>query len=216
LRFWFTLKPTYGFINPTQLAESYKKMTDPINFQYPIETFFKQIEDGVRYASAGLQPYMEAQYVNIALLLILNAGAVPEACREWKRRTPVNQTWGGLRQNFARSQHEQRIISNTTSSAGYHTANVAARYVQTALPADGGCVTAMANLATATSADRDTVAVLTKTIATLTDQLSAKDMWVHAKEAEIKHLVSGRAITEAGATAAPAAAYVIKSYKTKK
>jgi hypothetical protein len=71
------LKQTYGFINPTQLAENYNKMTAPINFQDPIETLFKQIEDGVCYANDGAQPYMEAQYVNIAFLLILNTGAIP-------------------------------------------------------------------------------------------------------------------------------------------
>jgi hypothetical protein len=75
------LKQTYGFINPTQLAEHYNKMTAPINFQDPIETLFKQIEDGVRYANSGMQPYTEAQYVNIAFLLILNTGAIPDACR---------------------------------------------------------------------------------------------------------------------------------------
>jgi hypothetical protein len=48
------LKETYGFINPTQLAENYNKMVAPINFQDPIETLFKQIEDGVRYANAGM------------------------------------------------------------------------------------------------------------------------------------------------------------------
>jgi hypothetical protein len=37
------LKHTYGFINPTQLADNYNRMTAPINFQDPIETFFKQI-----------------------------------------------------------------------------------------------------------------------------------------------------------------------------
>jgi hypothetical protein len=37
------LKQTYGFINPTQIAENYNKMTAPINFQHPIETRFKQI-----------------------------------------------------------------------------------------------------------------------------------------------------------------------------
>jgi hypothetical protein len=34
-------------------------------------TFFTQIDDGVRYALAGGQPYAEAQYANIAFLLIL-------------------------------------------------------------------------------------------------------------------------------------------------
>jgi hypothetical protein len=77
------LKQTYGFINPTQLAENYNKMTAPINFQDPIETIFKQIEDCVRYANAGMQPHMEAQYVNIAFLIILNTGAIPDSCRDW-------------------------------------------------------------------------------------------------------------------------------------
>jgi hypothetical protein len=54
------LKQTYGFINPIQRADNYNKMTAPINFQYPIETLFKQIEDGVCYANAGAQSYMEA------------------------------------------------------------------------------------------------------------------------------------------------------------
>jgi hypothetical protein len=72
-------------------------MTAPINFQDPIETLFKQIEDGVRYANAGVQPYMEAQYVNIAFLLIFNTGAIPDACRDWRRRTPMNQTWAEYR-----------------------------------------------------------------------------------------------------------------------
>jgi hypothetical protein len=84
------LKHTYGFINPAQLAENYNKMTAPINFQDPIETLFKQIEDGMRYANAYMQPYMEAQYVNITFLLIMNTGAIHDACRDWQRRTPVN------------------------------------------------------------------------------------------------------------------------------
>jgi hypothetical protein len=98
------LKQTHGFINPTQLTENYKKMTAPINFQDPIETLFKQIEDGVRYANAGAQPYTEAQYVNIAFLLILNTGAIPDACRDWQRRTLMNQTWADFFSEFARAQ----------------------------------------------------------------------------------------------------------------
>jgi hypothetical protein len=79
-------------------------MTAPIHFQDPIETLFKKIEDGVRYANAGMQPYMEAQYFNIAFLLILNTGTIPDACRDWQRRTSVNQTWAAFRREFARAQ----------------------------------------------------------------------------------------------------------------
>jgi hypothetical protein len=91
------LKQTYVFINPTQLTENYNKMTAPINFQDPIETFFKQIEDGVRYANAGMQPYMEPQYVNSAFLPIFKTGAIHNTCRDWQRRTPINQTWADFR-----------------------------------------------------------------------------------------------------------------------
>jgi hypothetical protein len=104
------LKQTYGVINPIQLAGNYNKMTAPIKFQDPIETLFKQIEDGFRYANAGMQPYVEAQFVNIAFLLILNTGAIPDACRDWHRRTPVNQMWADLRREFAQAQREQYII----------------------------------------------------------------------------------------------------------
>jgi hypothetical protein len=211
------LKQTYGFINPTQLAENYNKMTAPINFQDPIQTLFKQIEDGVRYANSGIQPYMEAQYVNIAFLLILNTGAIPDACRDWQRGTSVNQTWADFCREFSRYQREQRIISSTASGAGYHTANVAEHYDLNPLPANSGFVTAMANLATATSADREAVATLTKAIATITEKMKSKDIWAKSQEAELKRLLGAQGISTpiTAAVTGPTNAYVRKSYKTK-
>jgi hypothetical protein len=209
------LKQTYGFINPTQLAENYNKMTAPINFQDPIETPFKQIEDGVRYANAGAQPYTEAQYVNTAFLLILNTGAIPDACRNWQRHTPVNQTWADFRREFARAQREQIIISSTASGAGYHTSNVAEHYEHTPDPADTEFVTAMANLATATSADRETVATLTREIATLTDQLKSKYIWAKSQEAEVRRLLGAQGNTRPATAASTPTTYIRKSYKTR-
>jgi hypothetical protein len=190
-------------------------MTMPINFQDPIETMFKQIEDSVLYTNAGMQPYMEAQYLNIDLLLILNNGSIYDACREWQRRTPVSQTWADLRREFARAQQEKRIISSTVSGAGYHTANVAEHYGHNSLPDGSVFVTAMAKLATATSADRETVATLTKAIATLTEQLKEKDIWSKSQEAELKRLLGGQSSAVPIVITTPGASYVIKSYKTK-
>jgi hypothetical protein len=140
------LKKTYGFINPTHIAENYNKITAPINFQDPLETLLTNIEDGVWYANTGMQPHTDAHYVNIAFLLIPNTGAVPEACRDWQHRTPVNKFWGDFRRKFTRAQRKQHIIASPDISAGYHTANVAEHYVHDQLPADVGFVTAMANL----------------------------------------------------------------------
>jgi hypothetical protein len=80
--------------------------------------------------------------------------------------------------------------------------------VQIPLPDDGGFVTVMDNLATATSADRHTFSSLTKAIATLIDQLAAKCMWAKSKEAEIKRLRGGRAPNMAVAAAGPAGVYI--------
>jgi hypothetical protein len=73
----------------------------------------------------------------------------------------------------------------------------------------------MANLATATSDDRETVATLTNAIETFTEQLKAKYMWAKSKEAELKRLLSGYAATAPIVTDVPGAVYVRKSYKTK-
>jgi hypothetical protein len=73
---------TYSRIDPTQLADCYIKMTPPYDLQDPIETLFTQIDDGVRYALAGENPYGEAPYVNIAFLLILATQSLPLACAE--------------------------------------------------------------------------------------------------------------------------------------
>jgi hypothetical protein len=125
----------------------------------------------------------------MAFLLILNTRAIPDACRDWQRRTPMNQAWEDFRREFARAQREQRIISSTAIGAGYHTANVADIYEQTQAPADTDFATAMANLVTANSSERETVATLTRAIATLTDQLKAKDVWAKLQEAEVRHLL---------------------------
>jgi hypothetical protein len=160
---------------------------------------------------------MEAHYFNIAFLFILNTGTIPKACRYWKQITPVNQTWEYFLREFARAHREQRILSNTASGAGYHTANVTENYAHDQLPADGGFVTDMAKLATTTSADRETVATLTKAISTLSDQLAATDIWAKSKEAEIKHLLGGRApaVADAAAAYGPDSAYARRCYKTK-
>jgi hypothetical protein len=72
----------------------------------------------------------------------------------------------------------------------------------------------MANLATATYADRETVATLTRSIGTLPDQLKAKDIWAKSQEADVRRLLGVQGNTSPAATAGTPTAYVRKSYKT--
>jgi hypothetical protein len=83
---------------------------------------------------------------------------------------------------------------------------VVEHYLHDQISSDGIFVTAMANLVTTTSADRESVAILTKVITTITDQLAAKDIWAKSKEAEIKRLLGGRAPDVAAVAAGPVAA----------
>jgi hypothetical protein len=101
------------------------------------------------------------------------------------------------------------------SGAGYHTANVAEHYEPTPMHVDAGFTTAMANLATATSADCETVATLTRAIATLTDQLKAKDTWAKSQVAQVRRLLGGQVDTRpAAAPTSTSDTYVRKPYKT--
>jgi hypothetical protein len=84
---------TYSRVGPTQLADCYTKVTGPCDLLDPIETLLNQIDEGFRYALAGGEPYGEAQYVNIAFLLILATQSLLLACAEWQRRVPNMQTW---------------------------------------------------------------------------------------------------------------------------
>jgi hypothetical protein len=82
------------------------------------------------------------------------------------------------------------------------------------MPANTVCGTAMANLATVTSADRETVATLTRAISTLTYQFKAKDIWAKSQEAEVRHVLGTQGNAQPAAAAGPTNAYVRKSYKT--
>jgi hypothetical protein len=89
-----------------------------------------------------------------------------------------------------------------------------AEHFDTPVPADAVFVTAKANLATATSADRETVATLTREIATLTDQLKAKDIWTKSQEAEVRSLLGVQGHTRPAAATSTPTTYVRKSYRT--
>jgi hypothetical protein len=186
---------TYSRIDPTQLADFYTKTTRPYDLQDPIETIFTQIDDGVRYALAGGQPYEEAQYVNIAFLLILAAQSLSLACAEWQRRVPNMQTWPLFKAFFTEAHRENRMISQTALRSGYHTANmvtqipagqfescgVSRHYAQPndVHEANHDMTTALTNLATATGADRATVAALTKSLAELSAVTKAQAKELH-------------------------------------
>jgi hypothetical protein len=176
---------TESRIDPAQLADCYTKMTRPYGLQDPIETLFTYIDDGVRYAMAGVQPYGEAQFVNIALLLFLATQGLTLACAEWQRRFPNMQTWTLFKAFFTEAHLENIMISQTVLRLGYHTANMVTQFpegqFQTCDVArcTPSMTTALANLATASGADKSTIAALTKILADLTALTKAQTEELH-------------------------------------
>jgi hypothetical protein len=132
----------------------------------------------------GGQPYGEDQYVNIAFLLILATQSLPLAYAEWQSRVPNMHNWPLFKAFFTEAHRGHRMISQTALRSRYHTANmateipsgpfeasnIARHYHQTPVvpEATTEMTTVLEKLATATGADRATVAALTKSLAELT------------------------------------------------
>jgi hypothetical protein len=58
------------------------------------------------------------QVVSIAYNLVFTTGMFPEACREWRRRPPPEQTWVNFKTEFAIAHQEYRESQTTSNQAG--------------------------------------------------------------------------------------------------
>ena len=131
----------------------------------PIEALFAQIPYGVAYAELEDASITSKQIVDIALLCLAKTGVFNDDLKEWNRLPLLDRTWSKFRVHFAKSHREWR--ENLRLAAGQHfpRANAVDSTSLTTHQAD--TVDALAELATATAADRATVATLTYTIAQL-------------------------------------------------
>jgi hypothetical protein len=92
------------------------------------------------------------------------------ACRWWNEKPAADKTWTHFKSHFAAAhrQHKQ-MQGETATNVGYHSANAA--MTQTEYQMDEATIGALANLATATAADRGVVAALTQANSRLVKQL---------------------------------------------
>jgi hypothetical protein len=92
------------------------------------------------------------------------------ACRRWNEKPAADKTWTHFKSHFAAAhrQHKQ-MQGETAANAGYHSANAA--MTQNEYQMAEATIGALANLATATAADRDVVAALMQANSCLVKQL---------------------------------------------
>ena len=162
---------TYAAIDQFDLEKNQENMTARYDPNTPIETLFAQIADGVAYAELGEAPFTSKQVVDIALLCLAKTGVFNDDLKEWNQFPLLDRTWTKFRVHFSKAHREWR--ANLRLTAGQHFPRANAVDATSVQNHQAETVDALANLVTATAADRATVATLTDTISQLSSELAS-------------------------------------------
>jgi hypothetical protein len=152
---------TYGNITAVDQEINFEHMRRAWDPQQPVETLFNQIQDCADYSEAGGVLIGHPQKMNVGYAKIFATGHFMSACRRWNERTAADKTWTHFKSHFAAAhrQHKQ-MQGEFAATAGFHSAN--ATMTQNEDQMAEATLGALANLATATAADRGVVAALTQ------------------------------------------------------
>jgi hypothetical protein len=161
---------TYGNITAVDLEINFEHMRRAWDPQKPVESLFKQIQDCADYSEAGGFLIGHAQQINVGYDKMLSTGHFMSACRRWNEKHIIEKTWTQFKSYFAAAhrQHKQ-MQGESAATAGYHSANAAVEKTEDQLAE--ATIGALADLATATAADRGVVATLAQANARLVKQL---------------------------------------------
>jgi hypothetical protein len=161
---------TYGNTTAVDLEINFEHMRRAWDPQQPVKSLFKQIQDCADYSEAGGVLIGHPQQINVGYAKIFATGHFMSACRRWNGKTLAEKTWAQFKSHFAAAHCQQKQMQGESSaSAGYHSANAAVGQIEDQMAE--ATIGALANLATATAADRGVVATLTEAYARLVKQL---------------------------------------------
>ena len=164
-------------------------MKEPISGETLFKDFVEKI-DWNQEVVAVQNPYSHAQIVSMAYANIEKCGLYQDDCREWSRKKRGDKKWGNFKAHFSRAFKETPRSSRNPKTEGYVAhMNSAQENAELFTDMQQDHTLALANLATATQADRKSVALLTKTISELSGQvtlLTEKLAKAQAKNARMK------------------------------
>ena len=168
----------YGAIDAVDLENNAMRMKTPWQPTSPITVLFKQIEDGLNFATAGSQPISVEQSINTAYLLIFATGHFSEECKQWNAKPPVQKTWPNFKRHFTKAYKDLKAMHKLQASLGTGVqfgANsiIPAAVYNAATEYHRETTEAIHSLVNATQADRATVAQLSSANATLTSQVAS-------------------------------------------
>jgi hypothetical protein len=148
-------------------CEHVRRAWDP---QQPVDSLFKKIQDCANYSEAGSVLIGHPQQINIGYAKIFATGHFMSARRRWNEKHAIKKTWTQFKSHFAAAhrQHKQ-MQGESVVTVGYDSANDAVSQNEDQMAEE--TIGALANLATATAADRGVVAALTQVNAHLAKKL---------------------------------------------
>lgn len=115
---------TWGTITQIELDANALRMATPWHPPTPIDKLFTQLDDGVRFATAGNDTPSKPSVVRLGYNLVHATGLFEVPCRDWRAKTEADKTLTNFITHF-RAADQDRRLTTTTSSAGYHGANAA-------------------------------------------------------------------------------------------
>ena len=213
--FFQHLLTEYNEIDDPALSENQKKLGAPYDANLPIETLWSNITECVAYAVAGSSPFTGKQITSAAITALSASGVFLDDIKKWNDlHLNDRNTYIKLKTFFSKAHHSWRKSLRPTAGAHFPRANsaptaneVPGTFVQPDFTSFSGNLSdSLANLATATSADRATVATLTDTVAKLSAELaSAQTKLITAlmENQRLLKLVGGRSSRTPGGVATP-------------
>ena len=75
-------------------------MRIPWNLEDPIEAIFQQIKTGIEYAQNGNTLYTNRQIINIAYILMVQAGVFKDTCKEQRNKQEQEKTQPNFKNTF--------------------------------------------------------------------------------------------------------------------
>ena len=116
---------TWGAITQIELDANALRMAAPWNPPTPIDKLFTQLDDGVRFATAGNDTPSTPTVIRLGYNLIHATGLFEVPCRDWRAKPEANKTLANFMMHF-RAADQDRRLTTTAASAGYHGAANAA------------------------------------------------------------------------------------------
>jgi hypothetical protein len=176
---------TYGNITAVDLENNFEQMCRAWDPQQPVESLFKKNQDCADYSEAGGVLIGHPQQINVGYAKIFATGNFMSACRRWNEKPNAEKTWAQFKAHLsaAHRQHKQ-MQGESAATSGYHSANADVGQIEDQMAE--ATIGALANLATATSADRGVVATLTEANVRLAKQLEDNSNELRELKALIK------------------------------